>query len=83
MNSLGLSIKNLFAKPLNTVLSLILLAFGVGIISFMLILNKQLDDQFAKNIKGIDLVLGAKGSPLQLILSSVYSGRCSYGNLLI
>ena len=81
MNSLGLSIKNLFAKPLNTVLSLILLAFGVGIISFMLILNKQLDDQFAKNIKGIDLVLGAKGSPLQLILSSVYQVDAPTGNI--
>jgi len=81
MNSVKLSIKNLLAKPLNTALSLILLSFGVGIISFMLVLNRQLDDQFAKNIKGIDLVLGAKGSPLQLILSSVYQVDAPTGNI--
>ncbi len=81
MTGLGLSIKNLFAKPLNTVLSLILLAFGVGIISFMLLINKQLSDQFNRNIKNIDFVLGAKGSPLQLILSSVYQVDAPTGNI--
>ena len=81
MNSLRLAIKNLFAKPLNTALSLILLAFGVGIISFMLLLKNQFDDQASRNIKGIDLVLGAKGSPLQLILSSVYQVDAPTGNI--
>ena len=81
MNSLGLSIKNLFSKPLNTALSLVLLAFGVGIISFMLLLNKQLTDQFNRNIQKIDFVLGAKGSPLQLILSSVYQVDAPTGNI--
>ncbi|MFK7757059.1 MAG: ABC transporter permease [Flavobacteriales bacterium] len=81
MNSLGLSIKNLFAKPLNTALSLILLAFGVGIISFMILINKQLTDQFQRNIHNIDFVLGAKGSPLQLILSSVYQVDAPTGNI--
>jgi putative ABC transport system permease protein len=81
MNSLVLSIKNLFSKPLNTALSLILLAFGVGIISFMLLLNKQLTDQFNRNIQKIDFVLGAKGSPLQLILSSVYQVDAPTGNI--
>ncbi len=81
MSSFFLSIKNLLAKPLNTALSLILLAFGVGIISFMLLLDKQLSDQFQRNIDGIDLVLGAKGSPLQLILSSVYQVDAPTGNI--
>lgn len=81
MNSIGLSIKNLVAKPLNTSLSLILLSFGVGIISFMLILNKQLEDQFSKNIKGIEFVVGAKGSPLQLILGAVYQVDDPIGNI--
>jgi len=81
VNSINLAIKNLFSKPLNTALSLILLAFGVGIISFMLLLNKQLEDQFSRNISGIDLVLGAKGSPLQLILSSVYQVDAPTGNI--
>ena len=53
-------------------LSLVLFALGVGLISLLLILNKQLQDQFDKNLAGINLVVGAKGSPLQLILSSMY-----------
>ena len=57
------------------------MTFGITIISLLLLLNKQLDDQFRKNIKGIDMVLGAKGSPLQLILSSIYQIDSPTGNV--
>ena len=33
------------------------------------------------NLKGIDMVVGAKGSPLQLILSSVYHIDSPTGNI--
>ncbi|MEZ4685316.1 MAG: hypothetical protein R3B47_04400 [Bacteroidia bacterium] len=49
MNLLSLSWKNLRAKPLDTLLSLLLLVLGVGIISLVLLLNKQLDEQFKRN----------------------------------
>jgi len=54
---------------------------GVGIISLLLLMNKQVDEQFKKNIKGIDMVVGAKGSPLQLILSAVYHIDNPTGNI--
>lgn len=57
------------------------MTFGITIISLLLLLNKQLDDQFRRNIKGIDMVLGAKGSPLQLILSSIYQIDSPTGNI--
>ena len=57
------------------------MTFGITIISLLLLLNRQLDDQFRKNIKGIDMVLGAKGSPLQLILSSIYQIDSPTGNI--
>lgn len=57
------------------------MTFGITIISLLLLLNKQLDDQFRKNIKGIDMVLGAKGSPLQLILASIYQIDSPTGNI--
>lgn len=57
------------------------MTFGITIISLLLLLNKQLDDQFRRNIKGIDMVLGAKGSPLQLILSSIYQVDAPVGNI--
>ena len=75
--------RNLRAKPLQTALSLALLAFGVGIVSLMLLTEKQVNDAFERNIKDIDLVLGAKGSPLQLILANVYHIDAPTGNILL
>jgi putative ABC transport system permease protein len=62
-------------------LSLVLFSLGVGLISLLLILNKQLQEQFDKNLAGINLVVGAKGSPLQLILSSMYHIDSPTGNI--
>lgn len=62
-------------------LSLMLLVLGVGIISLVLLLNRQLDEQFKRNIRGIDMVVGAKGSPLQIILSAVYQIDNPTGNI--
>ena len=39
------------------------------------------EKSFTRNIKGIDLVVGAKGSPLQIILSSVYHIDAPTGNI--
>ena len=81
MNLFRISWSNLRDKPLSSFLSGLLMTFGITIISLLLLLNKQLDDQFRKNIKGIDMVLGAKGSPLQLILSSIYQIDSPVGNI--
>ncbi|GAB3507425.1 ABC transporter permease [Spirosoma knui] len=81
MNLFRISWSNLVDKPLSSFLSGLLMTFGITIISLLLLLNKQLDDQFRKNIKGIDMVLGAKGSPLQLILSSIYQIDSPTGNI--
>ncbi|MEK7253742.1 MAG: hypothetical protein AAB316_03295, partial [Bacteroidota bacterium] len=83
MNLLQLSWKNLLHKPLNMALSLLLFALGVGLISLLLNLNRQIERNFEKNFAGIHLVVGAKGSPLQLILSSMYHVDNPTGNVKI
>ncbi len=83
MNLLQLSWKNLADKPLSMLLNIVLFALGTGLISLLLLLNKQLQDKFDKNLAGIDLVIGAKGSPLQLILSSMYHIDAPTGNISI
>jgi len=75
------ALKNLRSKPLQTALSLNLLGFGVGMVSLMLLTEQQVNDAFERNIKDIDLVLGAKGSPLQLILANVYHIDAPTGNI--
>ena len=81
MNIFLISWKNFLNKRLTNSLSILLMALGVGIISLILVVGKQLDEKFTKNIKGIDMVVGAKGSPLQLILSSIYQIDAPTGNI--
>lgn len=81
MNLLQLSWKNIIHRPLSMLLSVILFALGVGLISLLFLLDKQLQENREKNLVGIDLVVGAKGSPLQLILSSMYHIDAPTGNV--
>lgn len=83
MSTIKLAIKNLFNKPLNLLLSLILFALGVGLINFLLLFNAQLKEKFESNLADIDLVIGAKGSPLQLILCNMYHIDNPTGNINI
>ncbi len=73
--------KNIVDKKLNSILAVLLMAFGIGIISLLITVGKQLQDKFSKNISGVDMVVGAKGSPLQLILSGVYQIDSPTGNI--
>lgn len=73
--------KNIWFKPLNTILSVLLLTASVSIITVLILLQKQFEEQFSSSMDNIDLVLGAKGSPLQLVLSSVYQIDAPPGNI--
>ena len=73
--------KNMISKPLNMVLSLMLLVLSVSLVTFVLQLSQQLNGQMDKNINPIDMVVGAKGSPLQLVLSSVLHIDAPTGNI--
>ncbi|MFC4817464.1 ABC transporter permease [Flavobacterium sp. GCM10023249] len=73
--------RNIWFKPLNTLLSVVLLASSVAIITLLIVLQKQFEEQFSSNADDIDLVLGAQGSPLQLVLSSVYQVDAPTGNI--
>ncbi|SHG68842.1 ABC transporter permease [Flagellimonas flava] len=76
-----LAFKNLVSKPLNLLLSLMLLSLSVSLVTFVLQLSQQLGGQLSKNIAPFDMVIGAKGSPLQLVLSSVLHVDAPTGNI--
>ncbi len=78
---LALAWRNLLFRPWTTLLSLVLAALGAGLISLILLLNWQLEQQFDRNLAGINLVIGAKGSPLQLMMSSMYHISSPTGNV--
>jgi putative ABC transport system permease protein len=81
MNSISLALKSLRFKPLATTLNIILMAVGIAMMTFVLSASKQLEDSAMRDAQGIDLVVGAKGSPLQLILSSIYHIDTPTGNI--
>ncbi|MCB0692343.1 MAG: FtsX-like permease family protein [Saprospiraceae bacterium] len=83
MSIIKLAWKNIINNPLSLLLSIILFALGIGLISFLLQFNKQVSEKFEANLADIDLVIGAKGSPLQLILSSMYHIDNPTGNIKI
>ncbi len=81
MNLGYLAFRNMISKPLNLLLSLLLLSLSVSLVTFVLQLSQQLGGQLNKNIAPFDMVVGAKGSPLQLVLSSVLHVDVPTGNI--
>jgi putative ABC transport system permease protein len=83
VNLATLSLGYLRARALNTVLNVLLLAFGVATITLLLLTMHQLQDRMGRDARGIDLVAGAKGSPLQVILSAIYHLDIPTGNIAL
>ncbi len=81
MNNLTISWKSLRLNPLSAMLNLLLIAFGISILTILVLASGQISDKLENNSKDIDLVVGAKGSPLQLILSSIFYIDFPTGNI--
>jgi putative ABC transport system permease protein len=76
-----LAIHKLISRPAGTMFSVLLFAIGISIISLIVVAEKNLNQSVERNFTGIDLVVGAKGSPSQLILSSVLHADYPTGNI--
>ena len=83
MSLFALSLAYLRDRPLITCLNLLLLALGVGMIILVMLISAQFEQRLTRDAKGLDLVIGAKGSPLQLILSSIFHLDIPTGNIPI
>ena len=81
VNLWGLSFRYLWSRPLAAALNLLLLTLGLGSMTFMLLVSTQIDHAFERDLAGIDAVVGAKGSPMQLILSGVFHIDVPPGNV--
>jgi len=81
MTLAGLSLAYLRARPLATALNLLLLALGVATITVLILVTGQLENRMGRDARGIDLVAGAKGSPMQLVLSAVFHLDAPTGNI--
>jgi len=81
MNVMRLALAYARRRPLATLLNVLLLAVGVATITLVILLSHELDTRLSREAAGIDLVVGAKGSPLQLVLAGVYHADIPPGNI--
>ncbi len=81
MNLFKLSTAYLLHKKLHTFLSILIMSLGMLLITLLLIINHQLRQTLEKNIANVDMAIGAKGSPMQIILSSLFHIDFPTGNI--
>ena len=81
MNIWKISILNLKSKPISTFLSIFVLSLSIALLLGVHQLKTSFKNQIDSNLGKIDLVIGAKGSPLQLVLASVLHLDNPTGNI--
>ncbi len=81
MNALVLGLRTIGRRPLPAVLTVLLLALGITTVVVLLLFQRALEDRLGRDARGVDLVVGAKGSGLQLVLSTVFHIDVPTGNV--
>lgn len=81
MRTLAFAWRYLWSRPMNAALNVLLLSVGLSSMTFLLLVGHQLSRAFDRDLQGIDVVVGAKGSPMQLIMSGVFHIDVPPGNV--
>ncbi|MBT9455121.1 MAG: ABC transporter permease [Burkholderiaceae bacterium] len=81
MRLIALAWRYLWSQPLTAALNLLLLSLGLGAISFVILVSEQVEQAVTRDLAGIDLVVGAKGSPMQIMLAGVFHLDVPTGNI--
>lgn len=71
----------IWSRKIPTAISIIAVALAVALISSVLTLREETRKRFEEEGQSFDLVVGAKGNPLQLVLSTVYFLDSPTGNI--
>lgn len=81
MNLFKLALKNIQFRWMHQLLTLLLFTLAMAILWVIHEVKVQSENKLLKNLAHTDLVIGAKGSPLQIILSSIYHIDAPTGNI--
>jgi len=81
MRLAALAWRYLWSRPLASLLNLALLSLGLAAMSFVMLCSEQLEAGLQRDLAGIDLVVGAKGSPMQIMLAGVFHLDVPTGNI--
>lgn len=78
---IALAAKQLLDKPIVLALNSVLIALSSAMLMTWAVLSGHLGERFSRDTANVDLVVGAKGSPLQVILSTLYHVDTPTGNI--
>ena len=82
MNTFQLVLKQMRQRALSTWLTLVSILLGVALAVAIMILYREGGDLFMQKNFGYEIIVGPpKGSPLQLVLNTVYQIDQSPGNM--
>jgi putative ABC transport system permease protein len=81
MNLIQLVTKQMRQRALSTWLTILSVTLGVTLVVAIMILRREGQALFGQTDYGYDVLIGPKGSPLQLVLNTVYHMDKSPGNI--
>ena len=68
-------------RPFSWALHVVTLAIGLTVVLALVQVERAAQARLTRDLAGVDLVVGAKGSPLQLVLSAVLQADAPTGNI--
>src|SRR6185503_6304117 len=81
MNLFQLVLKQMRQRSLSTWLTLLSVLLGVSLAVAIMIIRREGRSVFGQSEFGYEAIVGTKGSPLQLVLNTVYQLDKSPGNI--
>lgn len=81
ITALSLAAASIRSRALHSGLSILAAAAGVALLTAIFLLSGAIQDGLGRNARGIDVAVGAKGSPAQLVLSAIYHSDVPNGNI--
>ena len=81
MNLFKIVLKNMRQRALATWLTTLSVMLGVALTVAILLIRNGMQHRFEQSTLGYEMVVGAKGSPLQLVLNTVFNLDISPGNV--
>lgn len=81
MGILKIVFKNIKQRSLASLLTIFSIMLGVALVTSIILLRKESEDAFNQTATGYELIVGPKGSSLQLTLNTVYQIGVPLGNM--
>ena len=80
MNIFKLLLRFIQQRTLPNILTVLAVAVGVALTATILTLRTETERSFSQKDTGFEIIVGAKGSPLQLVLNTMYHVGAPVGN---